>query len=391
MPLGSDTRSPDAGPTDEEGGRPDTVAIQRGHSVQGDARHDGRGRAEDRLTRQVGAEVPIRGQAGGVGESPAASTVAGGSFGLAPADRSASPPWVSSRFHLSPPVPLSGVDETPPAPSAPCAAASDRGSPRSSGATASAASGADGRRSVGATARRRRQSGPARRPRYPRVPTSARRWRDRRVVGELDARRTGRHPRRSLAPREAFAGARSSRRAFVVGIVRGVRSIRRRIRRSGGRADRALEQERNQQGPARGHRADRNIGRVPRPASVGRIASVLAALAALSRLRGQDDPPRKRPGRRRPAAPCTCRERGPLDRRCLGLITGSQHTGVRDSARGPVRSVWRRLHHRRRPAAPMAVIANQYAAQEAGPTKVKVLISGRGHLGHHRRTRWAAR
>ena len=67
------------------------------------------------------------------------------------------------------------------------------------------------------------------------------------------------------------------------------------------------------------------------------------------------------------------------------LIPGSQHTRVRDSARvagaiGPNDDYVIGAA----PATTMAAIANQYAAQEAGATKVKVADHGRGHVGHDR-------
>ena len=143
-------------------------------------------------------------------------------------------------------------------------------------------------------------------------------------------------PRARLA-RCSPAAPRTSRRAFVA------------CGRGPGRADRALEEERNQQGPARGHRADGSIGGVARSARVGRIASFAAGARRRGRLRRQGDPSRQWAGRRRLRPRAGERQRGPLDRRFVDPRSRQPaHAGQGPRARGRRHRSERRLRHRRR-------------------------------------------
>jgi hypothetical protein len=118
---------------------------------------------------------------------------------------------------------------------------------------------------------------------------------------------------------------------------------------------------------------------VARTAPVGRIAWFLSALVALSACEGKTIHLGNGPD----GATCGGNHVPANQVLWIGdawvVVTGSQHTRVRDSARdasaiGPDDEYIIGAQ----PAASMAAIANQYVMQEAGPTKVKLLIMDGG-------------
>ena len=116
-----------------------------------------------------------------------------------------------------------------------------------------------------------------------------------------------------------------------------------------------------------------------RLAPVGRIACFLIVLVASGACDGKTI----HLGNGRDGAPCAHAEVNANEVLWIGdswvLVTGTQHTRVRDLARassaiGPTDDYVIGAM----PAATMAAIANQYSMQEAGPTKVKVVIMDGG-------------
>ena len=191
------------------------------------------------------------------------------------------------------------------------------------------------------------------------------------IVDEPDACGTGRDARRQIASRDAVGGAaqieaRPRRPCFG----RGAR-----------RAARGLEQERRQQSPARDHSADGSICCVGRSAPVVRLAAFVLAVSAIAACGGKAI----HLGDGRDGAPtaCTAAHVNANEVLWIGdswiLVTGDEHTRVRDLARvagaiGPNDDYVIGAMA----AAGMAAIANQYAAREAGATKVKVVIMDGG-------------
>jgi hypothetical protein len=118
---------------------------------------------------------------------------------------------------------------------------------------------------------------------------------------------------------------------------------------------------------------------VARSAPFGRIAGFLIALAASGGCDGKTI----HLGDGRDGAPCAPAQVNANELLWIGdswvLVTGTQHTRVRDLARasgaiGPNDDYVIGAM----PAATMAAIADQYGAQEAGPIKVKVVIMDGG-------------
>ena len=146
-------------------------------------------------------------------------------------------------------------------------------------------------------------------------------------------------------------------------------------------AARALEKERNQQGGARGHRADGSIGRWLGSVPVTCIAGALAASPSLPAVTASGS---SSATERSSTAPPARTPRSTPTRSSGSATPGSwspanQHTGVRDLARaagaiGPTDDYTIEAAA----ATTMAQIAGQYTAQEAGATKVKVLIMDGG-------------
>jgi len=118
---------------------------------------------------------------------------------------------------------------------------------------------------------------------------------------------------------------------------------------------------------------------VARSAAAGRFASILIALAATAACDGKTI----HLGDGRDGGPCAHAQVNANEVLWIGdswvLVTGTQHTRVRDLARasgaiGPTDDYVIGAA----PAATMAAIAEQYSAQQAGPIKVKVVIMDGG-------------
>ena len=191
------------------------------------------------------------------------------------------------------------------------------------------------------------------------------------IVDEPDACGTGRDARCQIAARDAFGGAAQIE----------ARPRRPCFGRGAGRAARGLEQERRQQSPARDHSADGSICCVGRTAPVVRLAAFVLAASAIAACGGKAI----HLGDGRDGAPtaCTAAHVNANEVLWIGdswiLVTGDEHTRVRDLARvagaiGPNDDYVIGAMA----AAGMAAIANQYAAREAGATKVKVVIMDGG-------------